>query len=55
MKHRAFFGLFAVFKTISLDASKVINVSPRYSRLRADHSDEQHACDRDPVSELHTG
>jgi dihydroorotate dehydrogenase subfamily 1 len=29
-----------ICKTISLDASKVINVAPRYGRLRADKSDE---------------
>jgi dihydroorotate dehydrogenase subfamily 1 len=29
-----------IAKTISLDASKVINVAPRYGRLRADKSDE---------------
>src|SRR5476651_1980544 len=29
-----------ICKTISLDASKVINVAPRYGRLRATKSDE---------------
>src|SRR5215471_7825830 len=29
-----------ICKTISLDASKVVNVAPRYGRLRADNSDE---------------
>src|SRR4051794_4439828 len=29
-----------IIKTISLDASKVINVSPRYARLRAEKSGE---------------
>ncbi|WP_428939028.1 NAD-dependent dihydropyrimidine dehydrogenase subunit PreA [Fontivita pretiosa] len=29
-----------ICKTVSLDASKVINVAPRYSRLRAEKSDE---------------
>src|SRR5450755_903496 len=29
-----------VCKTVSLDASKVVNVSPRYRRLRAEKSDE---------------
>ncbi len=29
-----------ICKTISLDATKVVNVQPRYARLRAGHSDE---------------